>query len=152
MKGSSTSAVWDGKNKPHREDREWVRGWSPQQIAKRLPVEFPDDPTMRISHEAIYQALYVPARGGLTRQPKFASKMRWAHRAPTSGHMAFGIFTVLVGCLVLLTGVGARTPALGIIGFTIMGAGAYLATKRFGSPKIRRRPNSSQSMGPVELG
>ncbi|BCW62878.1 hypothetical protein StoSoilB22_18510 [Arthrobacter sp. StoSoilB22] len=60
--------IRDGKDKPHREDREWVRGWSPQQIAKRLPVEFPDDPTMRIAHEAIYQALYVPSRGGLTRQ------------------------------------------------------------------------------------
>ena len=49
--------AWDGKNKPHRGDREWVTAWSPQQIAKRLPLEFPDDPTMRISHEAIYQAL-----------------------------------------------------------------------------------------------
>jgi transposase, IS30 family len=32
---------------------------SPEQIAHRLPVEFPDDPSMRISHEAIYQSLYV---------------------------------------------------------------------------------------------
>ena len=48
--------TWDGKNKPHRQDREWVTGWSPQQIAKRLSMEFPDDLSMRISHEAIYQA------------------------------------------------------------------------------------------------
>ncbi len=60
--------VWDGKNKPHRGDREWVTVRSPQQIAKRLPLEFPDDPTMRISHEAIYQALYVESRGGLERK------------------------------------------------------------------------------------
>ena len=53
---------------PHRQDREWVTGWSPQQIAKRLPMEFPDDLSMRISHEAIYQALYIPARGGLVRE------------------------------------------------------------------------------------
>jgi hypothetical protein len=52
--------AWDGKNKPHREDREWVTGWSPQQIAKRLPREFPDDVSMRISHEAIYQASTFP--------------------------------------------------------------------------------------------
>jgi hypothetical protein len=32
---------------------------SPEQIARRLPIDFPDDPTMRISHEAIDQALFV---------------------------------------------------------------------------------------------
>lgn len=32
---------------------------SPEQIARRLPVDFPDDETVRISHEAIYQALFV---------------------------------------------------------------------------------------------
>jgi IS30 family transposase len=74
--------IWDGKNKPHREDREWVRGWSPQQIAKRLPVEFPDDPTMRISHEAIYQALYVPSRGGLTRQQAWHLRRGRTKRTP----------------------------------------------------------------------
>lgn len=74
--------VWDGKNKPHREDREWVRGWSPQQIAKRLPVEFPDDPTMRISHETIYQALYVPTRGGLTRQQSWHLRRGRTKRTP----------------------------------------------------------------------
>ncbi|MEC5168307.1 IS30 family transposase [Glaciihabitans sp. GrIS 2.15] len=45
-----------------------MTGWSPQQIAKRLSMEFPDDLSMRISHEAIYQALYVPGRGGLVRK------------------------------------------------------------------------------------
>lgn len=74
--------VWEGKNKPHREDREWVRGWSPQQIAKRLPVEFPDDPTMRISREAIYQALYVPSRGGLTRQQAWHLRRGRTKRTP----------------------------------------------------------------------
>jgi transposase, IS30 family len=43
-------------------------GWSPEQIAGRLPEEFPDDESMRISHEAIYQALFVQGRGGLRRE------------------------------------------------------------------------------------
>jgi len=55
---------WQGRGKPHRGDRRWVQGWSPQQIAKRLPVDYPDDESMRISHEAIYQALFVESRGG----------------------------------------------------------------------------------------
>ncbi|WP_441429181.1 DUF3040 domain-containing protein [Arthrobacter sp. 2RAF6] len=84
--------------------------------------------------------------------PKFASKMRASRRPITRRHLAFGIFAAVVGCLVLLTGVAARAPALGIIGFTIMGAGAYLATMRVASLRIRRRPSSSPSMGPAEMG
>jgi IS30 family transposase len=60
--------AWKGRNKPHRGDRRWVQGWSPEQIAKRLRVDFPDDASMRISHEAIYQALYVQGRGALRRE------------------------------------------------------------------------------------
>jgi IS30 family transposase len=41
--------------------------FSPEQIAARLAVDFPDDEGMRISHEAIYQALYVQGRGALRR-------------------------------------------------------------------------------------
>ncbi|WP_066518397.1 IS30 family transposase [Curtobacterium ammoniigenes] len=60
--------AWKGRNKPHRGDRGWVLGWSPEQIAARLPIEFPDDESMRISHEAIYQALFVQGRGALSRE------------------------------------------------------------------------------------
>ena len=40
---------------------------SPEQISRRLALLFPDDPAMRVSHETIYQCLYVPGRGGLRR-------------------------------------------------------------------------------------
>jgi transposase, IS30 family len=40
---------------------------SPEQIANRLPLDFPDDPEMRVSHETIYQSLYVQSRGALRR-------------------------------------------------------------------------------------
>jgi transposase, IS30 family len=45
-----------------------LTGWSPEQIAARLVEDFPDDESMRISHEAIYQALFVQGRGGLRRE------------------------------------------------------------------------------------
>jgi IS30 family transposase len=41
---------------------------SPEQITGRLPRLFPEDTTMRISHEAIYQALYIHGRGALRRE------------------------------------------------------------------------------------
>jgi IS30 family transposase len=59
---------WKGRNKPRRQDRRWATSWSPEQIAHRLPVEFPDDEAMRISHEAICQALFVQGRGALQRE------------------------------------------------------------------------------------
>jgi IS30 family transposase len=42
--------------------------FSPEQISARLRLEFPDDPDMRISHETIYQSLFVQARGELRRE------------------------------------------------------------------------------------
>ena len=59
---------WNGRNKPRRQDRRWASAWSPEQISHRLRVDFPDDDSMRISHEAIYQALYVQGRGALKRE------------------------------------------------------------------------------------
>jgi IS30 family transposase len=59
---------WKGRNKPRRRDRRWASAWSPEQISARLKIDFPEDTSMRISHEAIYQALYVQSRGALKRE------------------------------------------------------------------------------------
>lgn len=59
---------WNGRRHGRRQDRRWAISWSPEQISNRLPLEFPDDASMRISHEAIYQALYVQGRGALRRE------------------------------------------------------------------------------------
>ena len=42
--------------------------WSPQQIARWLVTEYPDDPTMRVSHETLYRSLYIQARGVLKKE------------------------------------------------------------------------------------
>ena len=59
---------WKGRRHGPRQDRRWASAWSPEQIARRLPIDFPEDETMRISHEAIYQALFVQGRGALRRE------------------------------------------------------------------------------------
>ncbi|NOY54818.1 MAG: IS30 family transposase, partial [Actinobacteria bacterium] len=57
-----------GRRHGRRADRRWAKAWSPEQISNRLRVDFPADESMRISHEAIYQALYIKDRGALERE------------------------------------------------------------------------------------
>jgi IS30 family transposase len=66
----------------HDRPRRWVRAWSPEQIANRLRVDFPDDESMRVSHEAIYQALYVQGRGALRRELTACLRTGRAVRVP----------------------------------------------------------------------
>lgn len=49
-------------------ERRLARRWSPEQIARRLPVDHPADPEMRVSHETIYRSLFVQARGTLRKE------------------------------------------------------------------------------------
>lgn len=74
--------AWKGHNKPHRGDRKWFTAWSPEQIAHRLRLDFPDDKSMRISHEAIYQSLYIEGRGALKRELVAALRTGRALRKP----------------------------------------------------------------------
>ncbi|HVA64692.1 MAG TPA: helix-turn-helix domain-containing protein, partial [Terriglobales bacterium] len=60
--------TWKARRSGRRRHRQWAMAWSPEQIARRLPFDFPADDSMRISHEAIYQALYVQGRGALRRE------------------------------------------------------------------------------------
>ena len=61
---------------------EW---WSPVQISRRLRIEFPGDPMMRVSHETIYQAFYVQGRGEFRRELARCLRTGRARRRPR-GH------------------------------------------------------------------
>src|SRR4051795_11817535 len=67
-------------------ERYLEKKYSPEQIAGRLRTEFPDQPEMRVSHETIYQSLYVQTRGALrrelTRSLRTGRALRHPGRAP----------------------------------------------------------------------
>jgi IS30 family transposase len=72
---------------------QWLaQWWPPVQIAARLRIEFPHDPMMRVSHETIYQALFVQGRGELRRELARCLRSGRAKRRPRgrggrSGHI-----------------------------------------------------------------
>jgi IS30 family transposase len=73
---------WIGRRHGRRKDRRWAAAWSPEQITNRLRIDFPDDESMRISHEAIYQALYIQGRGALRRELTACLRTGRALRVP----------------------------------------------------------------------
>jgi IS30 family transposase len=73
---------WRGRRHGRRADRRWGTCWSPEQISHRLKVDFPEDELMRISHEAIYQALYIQGRGALRRELTACLRTGRALRVP----------------------------------------------------------------------
>jgi IS30 family transposase len=56
--------------------------WSPQQISARLAVEFDNDPNMNVSHETIYQSIYVQGRGALRKELAACLRTGRARRRP----------------------------------------------------------------------
>jgi len=63
-------------------ERGLERKLSPEQISNRLRRDYPDDESMRVSHETIYQALYFQARGGLKREVQTALRTGRTRRKP----------------------------------------------------------------------
>jgi transposase, IS30 family len=76
------------------------RRWSPEQIARTLPRDFPGRPEMRVTHETIYQALYVQGRGELRRELARALRtgraMRRPHRQATRRQPRFTTPMVMI--------------------------------------------------------
>ena len=81
---------WKSRRHGPRQHRRWVRAWSPAQIAHRLPVDCPDDPTMRVSHEAIDQAWSIQGRGALRRELTACLRTGRALRVPRTRTRSHG--------------------------------------------------------------
>jgi len=62
--------------------------WSPQQIAQWLVTTYPDDPTMRVSHETLYRTLYIQARGALKKELVTHLRRQQPHRQHRRGSVA----------------------------------------------------------------
>ena len=76
------AVTWKGRRHGRRQHRRWASAWSPQQISRRLRLDFPGDEAMRISHEAVYQSLYVQGRGALRRELTACLRTGRALRVP----------------------------------------------------------------------
>jgi IS30 family transposase len=59
--------------------------WSPKEISQRLRLTYPDNPEMRVSHETIYQSLYVQGRGELRRELARCLRSGRTHRKGQTG-------------------------------------------------------------------
>src|SRR6478752_3322722 len=92
--------AWRGRRQGPRKDRRWGQCWSPEQISQRLRLDFPDDESMRVSHEAIYQSLYIQGRGALRRELTACLRTGRALRAPrnraSKGNRSFVTDDVLI--------------------------------------------------------
>jgi IS30 family transposase len=73
---------WKKRRHGPRQSRRWATAWSPEQISRRLRLDFPGDPAMQISPEAIYQSLYIQGRGALRRELTACLRTGRALRVP----------------------------------------------------------------------
>ena len=97
---TADAAAWAGGRRPKRAKlvrtprlrrvvaRKLRADWSPQQIAAWLQATYPDDRTMHVSHETIYQALYVQTRGALKRELAAHLRRQRRYRRPRAAARA----------------------------------------------------------------
>ena len=71
-----------------------ILDWSPEQIAGWLKAQYPDNESMRVSHETIYRSLFIQARGALKKELtdhlRSKRRMRRSRHAIEHGHSRAG--------------------------------------------------------------
>jgi len=78
--------VWtEARPEVWAETQRWLRlKWSPEQISKQLRIDHPDDPLWCVSHESIYQAIYIQAKGELRKELTRCLRTKRDRRRPQS--------------------------------------------------------------------
>jgi IS30 family transposase len=99
-KGLGRCTDWRARRKDGRWGGRWDGRWSPEQISARLVMDFPDDGSMRISHETIYRALYVQGRGELRRELTACLRTGRALRKPRRQAPAVGKRQIPAGIMI----------------------------------------------------
>jgi IS30 family transposase len=66
-----------------------ILNWSPEQISGWLKIQFPDDASMRVSHETIYRSLFIQARGVLKKK----RSLTWGRGLEMAKHKDFTVAT-----------------------------------------------------------
>jgi IS30 family transposase len=73
--------------------------WSPEQIAGRLPLAYPQDPVMRVSHETVYLSLFVQSRGALRRKLQRCLRTGRAMRYPRAKRLPRAAASCATPCI-----------------------------------------------------
>ena len=112
--------------------------WSPQQIAKWLPGNYPDDLEMRVSHETIYMSLFVQGRGALRKELHQALRTGRAIRRPKAAlSVPVAALPRLASAIIFASSRSAsRVPAPGL-GFL---SGAWIVFARWIGEPFALRP------------
>ncbi|KRE65007.1 hypothetical protein ASG92_18690 [Arthrobacter sp. Soil736] len=85
--------------------------------------------------------------------PKLASKLGSGRIEAVPGRLvATGALAVVVGCLVLVTGIATQALVMGVTGFAIMSLGAYLVTLRVRFSSVRSAQGTHPATGQTGLG
>jgi hypothetical protein len=102
-----------------------MQDWSPQQISGSLKMEYPNDESLRVSHETIYRSLFIQARGAL--KPELVQHRRSKRRIRRSRHSS--VHGHSQGGASMLSPFANGQPKLKIVLFPVIGKAICCAVR-----------------------